>query len=330
MFTPLEKNHTPREHGSLTGFNFQRIRGLLFYLSVFLFFAGLPFILSSSLGYKFNARTLKFTKTGLIFVKTQPDGAKIYLDGKLISEKSPASIHDLAPGVYKIVLELAQHYSWKGEVDVEAGKASRLDKIILFPLRPNLQQLNRERFSTFRIDTERKEIYYLDQVNKTVYRSNFDAGNFEDIVSLPQNFTPINGWEVSADRRKLFIFNEHQISVVCFDNQGDYGYPDFPVYLDYPQEKVINVFWYSDNYHLIVLTDKHIQVTESRAQAKSINLVELNKEGVDAFYDAKEDVLYFSDSQRSSNGSFYNNLYRLDLSTNFLSLERLMKKEIDE
>jgi len=326
MFTPLEKNHTPREHSSLTGFNFQRIRGLLFYLSVFLFFAGLPLILSSALGYKFNARTLKFTKTGLIFVKTQPDAAKIYLDGKLIPEKSPASIQDIVPGVHKIVLELARHYPWKGEVDVEAGKASRLDKIILFPLRTNLQQLNREKFSTFRIDTGRKVIYYLDQVNKTVYRSNFDASNFEDIVSLPQNFTPINGWEVAADRRKLFIFNDHQISVVFFDNQGDYGYPDFPVYLDYPQEKVINVFWYSDNYHLIVLTDKHIQVIESRAQAKPINLVELNKEGADAFYDVKEDVLYFSDSQRSSGGSLYNNLYKLELNSNMFLLERLISQ----
>lgn len=304
--------------------NFQRIRGLLFYLSVFLFFVGLPLILSFALGYKFNAHTLKFTKTGLIFVKTQPDGAKIYLNGKLISERSPASMQELVPGVYKVALELAQHYPWKGEVDVEAGKVSRLDKIILFPLRPNLKQLNQEKFASFRIDTDQKLIYYLDQEDKVVYRSNLDASDFEDIASLPEKFTQIVGWQISEDKRKLFIFNHHHISVVFFDNQRNYGYQDSPVFLDYPQEKIINVFWYADNYHLIVLTDRHVQVIESRPQAEPVNLVELNKEGVESSYDNKENVLYFSDSQRSPDGSFYNNLYRLDLNSDFPLLDRLM------
>lgn len=299
-------------------FNFQRIRGVLFYLSVGLFFVGLPFILASSLGYKFNKHTLKFTKTGLIFIKTQPEGAKIYLDGKLIPERSPASLQDLAPGVYKITLELARHYPWKGEVDVEAGKVSRLEKIILFPLQPKLQQLNREKFSSFRIDTEKKIIYYLDQVNKIVYMSDFEASNFEDIASLPQGFIQISGWEVSADKKKLFIFNPHQISVIFFDNQGDYAYPDFPVFWDYAQEKVINVFWHSDNYHLIVLTDKHVQVIEARPQSRPINLVELSRQEAGADYNVKEDALYFSDDQ---------NLYRLELNSNLFLLERLMLQQ---
>ncbi|MDD5108487.1 MAG: PEGA domain-containing protein [Candidatus Omnitrophica bacterium] len=324
MFTPLEKNHTLREHSSLTGLNFQRIRGVLFYLSVFLFFAGLPFILSYALGYKFNRHTLKFTKTGLISVKTQPAGAKIYLNGKLIPDRSPASMQELVPGVYKIVLELAQHYPWKGEVDVEAGKVSRLDKVILFPLRPNLQQLNQENFSFFHVDSEKKLIYYLDAENKVVYRSNLDSSNFEDIASLPEKFTQIVGWQVPEDKKKLFVFNRHQIGVVFFDNQGDYGFQDSFVFLDYPQEKIIQVFWHADSYHLIVLTDKHVQVIEARPQAKPVNLVELNKEGAEAFYDNKENELYFSDSQRSPDGSFYNNLYRVDLSPSLISLEKLM------
>lgn len=306
--------------------NFQRIRGVLYYFSVFLFLAGLPFILSFALGYKFNAHTLKFAKTGLIFVKTQPDGAKIYLNGRLISQRSPASMQELVPGVYKITIELSQHYPWKGEVDVEAGKVSRLDNVILFPLRPNLQQLNRERFSSFRIDTEKKVIYYLDQENRVLYRSDLDAGNFEDIASLPEKFTQIAGWQVSEDKRKMFVFNRYQISVVFFDNPDDYEHPDSPVFLDYPRERIINVFWHSDSYHLIVLTDRHVQVIESRPRALPVDLVELNKAGASAFYDSKENALYFSDSQRSPDGSFYNNLYKLDLSPGFLLLERLMSQ----
>lgn len=310
--------------------NFQKLRGLLFYLSVFLFFAGLPFILTFALGYKFNPHTLKFSKTGLIFVKTQPEGAIVYLNGKLIAEKTPASMQELVPGIYKITLELKQYYPWKGEVYVEAGKVYRLDKVILFPLRPNLQQLNQERFSLFQVDLEKKLIYYLDQESNVVYRSNLEANNFEDIASLPQNFFQIAGWKVSEDKRKLFIFNQHQISVIFFDNQGDYGYSDSPISLDYPQEKIINVFWHLDSYHLIVVTDRHIQVVESRPQAKPVNLVQLNKEGTLAIYDNKENVLYFSDSQKSLDGSYYNNLYKLDLSSNAFLLDKLIKNKTNE
>jgi hypothetical protein len=305
-------------------YGFQKIRSFLFYLSAGLFFIGLPFILAFALGYKFDPHNLKFVKTGIIFVKTQPPGAKVYLNGKLIAEKSPASMSELLPGSYKVILELAQHYPWKAEVEVEAGKVSRVDKVILFPERPSLQQLNPEKFSSFRIDPERKLVYYLDQEKKIVYRSNLDANNFEDVASLPDKCTQINGWNVSPDKKKLFIFNPHQINVISFDTQIDYDYPASGVFLDYSQAKIIDVFWHSDSYHLIVLTDKNVQVIESRAGALPINLVALNKVSPEAFYDIKEDALYFSDSQRSPDGSFYNNLYKLELSANLYLLERLI------
>jgi PEGA domain len=303
---------------------FQKIRGFLFYLSVFIFLAGLPFILSFALGYKFNTHTFKFVKTGIIFVKTQPAGAKIYLNGKLFAENTPASMPELLPGAYKVALELAQHYPWKAEVEVEAGKVTRVDKIILFPERPNLQQLNREGFSSFRLDNEKKLIYYLDQEKKILYRSNLDGSNFEDIAGLPDKIDSLSGWDVSTDKRKIFVYNPHQLAVVYFDQQsdGDSSSPAFTA--DYPQERIIDVFWHSDSYHLVVLTDKHVQVIESRRGALPINLVELGKGKPAAFYDSKEDVLYFSDSQRSPDGSVCNNLYKLELNTNLYLLEKLI------
>lgn len=166
-------------------------------------------------------------------------------------------------------------------------------------------------------------VYYLDQEKKVVYRSNLETHNFEDIAILPDKFTQINGWEVSGDKNKLFIFNRHQISVIFFDTQKDYEYAASEVFLDYPQEEIMDVFWHSDSYHLVVLTNKHIQVVESCLGAIPISLIELNKAGSAAFYDAQEDMLYFSDSQRSPEGSFYNNLYKLELSPNLYLADRL-------
>lgn len=330
MFNWLNKDYNIRGLCYFTDSAFQRARSFLFYLSLFLFFSGLPFILSFALGYKFNPHTFKFIKTGLIYIKTQPEGAKVYINDKLITEKSPTSIQELIPGVYKIALELAQYYTWKSEVDVEAGKVSRIDKVILFPLRPDLQQLNQERFTSFRVDIEKGLAYYLDQENKVVFRSNLDGSNFEDIASLPEKFSQINGWEVSADKSKLFISSTHQIGVIFLDMRNDYENADSFVLLDYPQEKIIKVFWHSDNYHLIALTNKHVVVIESRQLAKAVNLVELNNEATEAFYDHKRQVLYFSDSQNGPDSSFRNNLYKLELSPELYFLEKLMKKKTNE
>ena len=319
-----------KEYSYFTGHAFQRLRGALFYLSLFLFFTGLPLILSFALGYKFNSHTLKFVKTGLIYIKTEPEGAKIYLNNKLILEKSPASIQELIPGPYKVTLELAQHYPWKGEVDVQEGKVSRLDKIIFFPLRPDLEQLNQEQFSSFRVDLQKDIVYYLDQENNVIYRSGLDGSNFEDIASLPENFTGIKDWEVAGDKTKMFIFNAHQIAVIFFDVKEGYEYSDSPVFLEYPREKIIQVFWHSDSYYLIVVTNKHIAVIESRPGALPVDLVDLNKEDTVSFYDDKRDTLYFSDSQKTPDGTIYNNLYRLELNADFYLLERLMKKKPNE
>ena len=308
---------------------FQKIRGILFYLSLSLFFIGLPFILASALGYKFNPHTLKFVKTGLIFIKTQPEGARIYLGDKLITEKTPASLYELVPGIYKIAVELEQHYPWKGEVDVEAGKVCRLDKIILFPLRPNLLQLNQEKFSFFKIDPEKRVIYYLDPDAAVVYRSNLEGASFEDIASLPERFSPVLGWQVAEDKNKLFIFNAHRIAVVYFDRDPDYGPAESTVFLDYPQERISHVFWYADSYHLIVLTNKHIQIIESRQQGEPVNLVDLNNEAGAVFYDHQENTLYFSDGQKDPNRKSSNNLYKINLNSNPILLNKLIKNNAE-
>ena len=326
MFSWLKNNQAIKGLCSFTDSAFQRARIFLFCLSLLIFFVGLPLILSFALGYKFNAQNLKFIKTGLIYIKTQPEGATIHLNGRLIAEKSPASIQELIPGVYKVTLSLAKYYPWRSEIDVEAGKVSRIDKVILFPLRPNLEKLNQQGFSSFRLDSENGKIYYLDQENKVVYVSEADGSNFEDIAGLPDKFGKISGWALSPDKDKMFIFNPHQISIISLDIRDDYIYSDSFVYLDYPQETIIQVFWHSDSYHLIVLTDRHVSVIESRLAARAVNLIELDKEAAEAFYDNKGQALYFSYRQKRPDGAPYNDLYKLDLSPDLYFLEKLINK----
>lgn len=286
----------------------------MYYLSLAIFLGGLGPILSYALGYKFNPHTFKFTKTGIIFLKTQPAGASVYLNNKLLTDKTPLTLHELLPGDYHIRVELESYYPWRDEVGVEAGKVTRLDKIIIFPLRPNMKQLNKEKISGFWLDEDNGKIYYLNEEERVIYKSDLDGDNFEEAASLPQMYGLPAKWKISADRGKLICFNLHQIAVIHLNSGAAFSDREPRIVLDYPNRTIIDVFWHSDNYHLILVTDATIEVLEARYQAQPVELVNLNKKNVAVFYDGKKDMLYFIDSQRATDGKAYDNVYELELS----------------
>jgi hypothetical protein len=295
----------------------QKIRAFLFYLGVFIFFIGLPFILSFALSYKFNMRIFRFTKTGLIALKTQPQGASIYLNGALVNEKTPATINELLPGEYNLRLELENHYPWSAVVGVEAGKVRRLDKIILFPLRPNIKQLNKEKISSFWVDKEKDRVYYLNQEENIIYKSDLEGENFEVIGNLAHLRPQPVKWKISPDKEKLLSFNPHQIAVVNLSSSHKPYSTESPLILDFPDHRIIDIFWHSDSYHLILITDSNIEVQEAILQSVPINIVNLEKKNVSPFYDENKDTLYFIDNQKAGDGKFYDNVFKLELSTKF-------------
>jgi hypothetical protein len=96
--------------------------------------------------------------------------------------------------------------------------------------------------------------------------------------------------------------------------------------LDYSSAPLLDAFWHSDNYHLVLLTDKSIEVLEAKPQSIPVKLVNLSKKNTTAFYDLHNDVLYFLDYQRAADGNLYENLYKLELNPkNFPFLEDIIK-----
>lgn len=312
-------------------FSEQKIRGVLFYLSVAAFFLGIPFILSFALGYKFNPHTFKFTKTGLISIKTQPQGARIYLDSKLFSEKTPAIINELLPGAYSIRIELGEYYSYGAQVNVEPRRITRLEKVILFPIRPNIKQLNQGKIASFCVDKEKGSIYYLNQDENTIYKSDLEGEKFEEIGSLPEGFNyPPKELKVSSDGGKILIFNNHQICVVYLNQEDNLPYYQPSFILNYPARQIEHVFWHSDSYHLLLITDKDIIVIEANPKSNQISLVNLNNRISRFFYDVDKDTLYFPDYQRGADGVVYENIYKLELNGKTSILNNMIKLKQNE
>ncbi|MCX5711391.1 MAG: PEGA domain-containing protein [Candidatus Omnitrophica bacterium] len=308
----------------------QKIRVVLFYTAVLVFIIGLPLILSSSLGYKFNPRTFKFTKTGIIGIKTEPEGAAIYCDGKLLKDKSPASIRELLPGKYNISIELQDHYPWRGDVNVSAGQVARLENIILFSVRPNIRQINKEKVTSFWVDVEKTKIYYFDAKENIIYTSDLKGENFQDVGMFSEIVPVPKKWKVSPDRKRAVFFNPNQIVVSDMGQEEGRALPDTAVILNFANRKLVDVFWHSDSFHLIVVTDRSIEVIETRPDAVAINLVDLVRKNTPCFYNEKEDALYFLDTEESPGAKPFDNLYKLDLNIKSSPFLNLTKPKSDE
>jgi len=308
----------------------QRIRAFLFYLSVFVFLIGLPFILSFALGFKFDTRSFKFTKTGIIAIKTQPSGASVYLDNSLLHDKTPLTINELIPGKYNLKIELEKYYPWAGEVEVYKRQVTRLEKIILFPLRSNIKQLNKEQLDIFWIDEPDKAVYYIDQDSRIIYASNLEGEDYRQIASyIPISPPPIK-FKISKDKQKLLYFNKHQIAIAYLDNHKKNFTQDQSFILNYPEDVIIDVFWHSDSYHLVLVAYKKIQVLEAQPNSQALELVSLAKKSSSPFYNVDSDILYFTDYQKADDGNLYNNLYKIDLSTRAFLLKNIINIEKDE
>ena len=313
---------TFRRKKTIGSFYSQRIRSVLFYISIIVFIVGLPLLLAYALGYKFDLRKLKFTKTGLLILKTQPEGADIYLDGKLLKDKTPLTINELLPGEYVFELRLKDRYPWTAKITVSPGKLSTYDKIILFPLRPDIKKLNKENVSWFYVDKEKNAIYFFDNEAGVISRSDLEGNDFELVGQiLPLDSLPLN-CKLSYDRKKILYFNRHKIGVCILQ-------PTSSIILDLPKLDIRDVFWLVNNNYVILQADKAIQILELRPEAKPILLFELNKKDPSIVYDENTNTLYFYDSERLETGKTFENVYKIELKKKFLdlNLQELIKNK---
>lgn len=89
------------------------------------------FLIIGTFGFKINWQELKFQKTGIINVETQPKDAIFFLDGKEIKVGSPLTISNLLPGNYDVKITKAGYLDWNATINVKPGFVSNFDYLIL-------------------------------------------------------------------------------------------------------------------------------------------------------------------------------------------------------
>jgi len=90
-------------------------------------------------GYKFDLKNGNLEKTGMILAKSRPDGAKVFLDGKLVTATNNP-IQGLKRGKYDLKIVKDGYFEWERKVEVEEELVTEIDALLI-PLSPALTPL---------------------------------------------------------------------------------------------------------------------------------------------------------------------------------------------
>jgi hypothetical protein len=114
----------------------QFFRKIFFYIFTAIYVITCPLLILYAFGYIYNPEAQEgYSKTGLIYLATDPAGATIYVDGKLNKENTPSIVRNLLPGEYPVKLELEGYRPWVQTIPVAIGKATVLDQVLLIPVK---------------------------------------------------------------------------------------------------------------------------------------------------------------------------------------------------
>lgn len=115
-----------------------RTRFLIFFVIFIAILAVTGVVVRLAQGYKIDWRGGSLRPTGLLAATSVPDGAKVFIDGKLSSATNTTI--SLPPGIYEIEIKKDGYSSWMKILEVEKELVTKTDAY-LFPTVPDLQAL---------------------------------------------------------------------------------------------------------------------------------------------------------------------------------------------
>lgn len=97
---------------------------------IFLVFA--PVLVFYTAGYRWNPKKGAVEKNGTLILDTRPDGADIFLNGRIINDATPATLQNVAPGEYTIKLSKPGYHDWQKTLRVLQERVTFANDITLW------------------------------------------------------------------------------------------------------------------------------------------------------------------------------------------------------
>lgn len=126
-------------------------------------------------GYKLDIANGGFEKTGMILAKSRPDGAKVFLDGKLVTATNNP-IQGLKSGKYDLKIVKEGFFDWSKKIEVKEELVTEVDALLI-PHSPALTPLTATGMRSPTLSSNRDRIAFLKSGEKSgIYTLNLSGG----------------------------------------------------------------------------------------------------------------------------------------------------------
>lgn len=114
------------------------MRNLAIILTLFLLLAATILVIVVARGYQFDFKKVSLSPTGILVATSDPDGAAVFINGKLTTATN--NTINLAPGKYFVKITKEGFNPWEKPVSIKAEEVFKTS-VILFPNTPQLAPL---------------------------------------------------------------------------------------------------------------------------------------------------------------------------------------------
>jgi len=267
--------------------NYLILRKIFFWIFFISFIVIVPILVFYSLGYKFDVKSKKISRTGTISLKSSPEDAKIFLNGIKLNNTTPDVLSGLVPQDYAIRLEKDDFYPYQLHAKLMPSSVSEFN-ITLIPKIKYIEKLEPD-FNIYKFFISKhfygnkviaftdQGIYYLDDDFKNDKKISAQSIN-KDVAS--------NIEEVLEGDDKLIAWSKNGIWII--DNGN--------ITLIYkPEELIKNVFFGLKERYLLIQDWLNIVALDVENPSTYYPILKLKDKDANIFYDSGSEILYIRD-----------------------------------
>jgi hypothetical protein len=273
-------------------------RGLFFWLFSFLFVVCAPVIVYLSLGYKLDAQSKKFIKTGAISVKAFPENSQVIMKNDKKSRLSPCVIRELLPGTYDISIEKPGFYSYAVKVAVKPSAVSEIDLVLV----PKIESFD---------NTGLNLNIYKFFMSKRFFGEKIIAFAADGVYFFDKNFKDsqkVSSLDISQDDgcsiyglietdKSIIFWNKKKIWIAALNGKAAKTVPVYET-----SDGISDVFLGLKDRYLIIHDGFKLIAMDMSSPLTFYQLLAFKDKNATVFYDTASETLYIDDFVPQVNG----------------------------
>lgn len=138
-----------------------RYRRVFFLGALFIFMTVAPVLILGASGYRYDFQGQALVPTGTLLLKSVPEGAKIHINRREETDRTPAEIQGLLPSRYLLEVNSEDFRPWRKEVEIQANRMTVEDRILLIPKRIPFSSVSAKEIRTFAVSPDGRKLIYV-------------------------------------------------------------------------------------------------------------------------------------------------------------------------